>query len=361
MSYDEFQATRYFPSLDALRGVAILAVLWHHTEEATVLAPVFVTRGYLGVDLFFVLSGFLITTILIRERIRTGSISFRNFYVRRTLRIFPLYYAFLLYLCVIALLRANTIASEKFFDALPYYATYTSNWIPGQVREPSFFRSWSLSVEEQFYFAWPTLFVVLGSRALWALPGFVVLVLLGLLGVLGTDAQPLFRHLAHFSSIAIGAILALLLSRPREYHILSSLFGRRGSALAVLVVLVTLLSIPGRIDSFFMLAVHLSLAALVCSVVVRNDHNLSRITSARLLVHIGIVSYGIYVLHGALDGIAQRSSSFAGRYIFGPDYGPVPGVRFVVLTVISTLTATISYYYFESYFLRLKEKFSNQG
>src|ERR1700726_2966401 len=87
-SYQSFRATKYFPSLDRLRAISILAVIWYHVPE---LRPIWST-GFLGVHLFFVISGFLITTLLLREKEENGTISLRNFYVRRTLRIFPAYY-----------------------------------------------------------------------------------------------------------------------------------------------------------------------------------------------------------------------------------------------------------------------------
>src|SRR5437870_3157565 len=92
--YGEFRQTRYFGALDGLRCLSIVAVVAFHTLRGT-SSPI-VLRGNLGVDLFFLISGFLITTLLIRERSQYGAISLKKFYIRRTLRIFPLYYAVLL-------------------------------------------------------------------------------------------------------------------------------------------------------------------------------------------------------------------------------------------------------------------------
>src|SRR5882672_6045500 len=89
-----FQKAKYFPLLDGLRAVSIVGVVWHHAGGALHFSGP-LSRGYHGVSLFFVISGFLITTLLLRERSRTGAISLRKFYLRRALRIFPLYYAVL--------------------------------------------------------------------------------------------------------------------------------------------------------------------------------------------------------------------------------------------------------------------------
>ena len=121
---DRFLQTSYFPSLDGLLAVSIVAVVWHHAagHRQGILG-----RGFLGVEHFFAISGFLITTLLLRERERTGTISLPSFYVRRTLRIFPLYYAVLaLYVGLVALTAATTPAGAQFFANLPAFATYTS-------------------------------------------------------------------------------------------------------------------------------------------------------------------------------------------------------------------------------------------
>ena len=100
-------AVKRFGSLDGLRCLSILAVLWHHSG-VDIDFPLF-HRGQLGVRLFFAISGFLITSLLIRERVRHGEVSLRKFYVRRSLRIFPLYYAILLtYVVVVAIVERDT-------------------------------------------------------------------------------------------------------------------------------------------------------------------------------------------------------------------------------------------------------------
>src|SRR5215210_4095717 len=140
--YDTYRSTRFFASLDGVRCLSILAVIWHHCgwnkapEGWAVLST-----GYLGVDLFFVISGFLITTLLLRERQDTGRISLRDFYIRRTLRIFPLYYT------VIGL----------------YVLTV-------------FVFGCSLATEEQFYLLWPTIEKALKGMAIPAIIGTVLLV-----------------------------------------------------------------------------------------------------------------------------------------------------------------------------------------
>src|SRR5260221_295593 len=99
-----YLAIRTFGSLDGLRALSILAVVWHHTQEGFHFLPI-AYRGFLGVDLFFMISGFLIVTLLLRERRRTGTISVKKFYIRRFLRIFPPYYAVLTLVAITVSLR----------------------------------------------------------------------------------------------------------------------------------------------------------------------------------------------------------------------------------------------------------------
>ena len=155
------------PSLDGLRAVSIGLVLLAHlvgTRSFPVSAGAgqVLALGELGVHVFFVISGFLITRLLIDELGRTGRISLADFYLRRTLRIFPAYYVFLLVLAVLAWLGVVQLASGDLTHALTYTSNYDSarSWYVGH--------TWSLSVEEQFYLLWPVLMVLAGRRrALW--------------------------------------------------------------------------------------------------------------------------------------------------------------------------------------------------
>ena len=105
--FDRFAAMRRFSALDGLRALSVIAVVWQHTSGSP--GPSFLQKGYLGVDFFFAISGFLITSLLLRERDGVGEISLRKFYARRALRIFPLYYLTLLaYIALIAATRRHS-------------------------------------------------------------------------------------------------------------------------------------------------------------------------------------------------------------------------------------------------------------
>src|SRR4051812_6025192 len=162
-SHDSFRRTRVFASLDGLRCVSILGVIWFHT---TARSGGLAGSGFLGVELFFAISGFLITTLLLREAETRGRVSLKAFYLRRTLRIFPLYYVVLGAYVVLAWQFEHGPAGAIFWRNLPSYLTYTSNWF---VRLDSvrtiFYFAWSLATEEQFYLFWPL--VIASSRSRW--------------------------------------------------------------------------------------------------------------------------------------------------------------------------------------------------
>jgi peptidoglycan/LPS O-acetylase OafA/YrhL len=158
--------------LNGIRALAVLGVLWHHAGPAAGVQAIHL-NGFLGVDLFFVLSGLLITGLLLQEQAATGRIALAKFYVRRSLRIFPLYYAVLAALSLYFVLSAGASSQrEAFLRELPWQLSYTSNWVP---IHSMLAISWSLSTEEQFYLVWPPLLAWLGRWSLWPLGVFLVL------------------------------------------------------------------------------------------------------------------------------------------------------------------------------------------
>ena len=212
-------------ALDGLRGFAILAVVAFHAmfldvgllggarPAPTDVYPTLALLGWCGVDVFFVLSGFLITGILLRSKGAPGY--FRNFYARRALRIFPLYYL-VVGLLLFGLGRPATSGAEK-----ASYLLYYQNVRYALVGEGSFdaarLVTWSLAIEEQFYLVWPTVVWLCSRRAL---VGVCIAVVVGAIALrLWLLAGGL--HTTHFltpcrlDTLAVGALLALLPPPPR--------------------------------------------------------------------------------------------------------------------------------------------------
>jgi peptidoglycan/LPS O-acetylase OafA/YrhL len=246
------------------------------------------------VDIFFVLSGFLITTLLLEEKLRDGRISLSQFYLRRTLRIFPLYYAIL---AVMALYFAFGGGSQRaaFWNELPVQITYLSNWF---YLESLLAITWSLSTEEQFYLVWPPLLAFLGTRALWPLAAFLLVnqaVNFGLLDGLLTSAGLPPRSLpileVTFTPILLGVLLAFALRSPLRAHL------EKVSPGTAVVALLLVANIPGAFGGCSRLVFQVTTVAVIASVVLRPSSWVVRRLDWRPLAYVGTISYGIYLLH----------------------------------------------------------------
>lgn len=343
-----FFATRSFGSLDGLRGLSILGVLWHHTTSGIPGLP-FTARGFLGVDLFFVISGFLITTLLLRERRATGDISLRAFYVRRFLRIFPPYYGLLLALTAVVVLLPALHAAPAIRRDLPFAYFYVSNMVP---MASLLGITWSLSTEEQFYLAVPALhrFVPrLFPRVI--LPIAYVLVILPPFGVFPHVALPSFFRETTFGPILLGVALAHLMDHPGGYRWTSRMVGWRWAPAVALGLVVLACSNPrADISGWPRLAVHASLVILVASCVVREDHVLQAVLRFWPLRRLGVVSYGVYLYHLVVYwGVDRLLRAFGSSAEL---------VTFLALWLASWGVAELSYRTFESPFLRLKARFA---
>jgi peptidoglycan/LPS O-acetylase OafA/YrhL len=158
--------SNHIPSLDGWRGVAILLVLVDHSTETLDLGRFdhFLRLGATGVALFFALSGFLITTRLMEEKQRQGSISLKKFYVRRVFRLIPASLTYLLVLGALTLAGIMSVTREQWLGSLFFFRNYIPMDLPSAGWYTAHF--WSLAIEEHFYLIWPTLLIVTGGRAI---------------------------------------------------------------------------------------------------------------------------------------------------------------------------------------------------
>ena len=361
--------------LDGVRGVAILMVLCVHfigdSPANTALAKAMVklaNYGIWGVDLFFVLSGFLITGLLYDSK--RSAHYFRDFYVRRTLRIFPLYYGVLALLFIIlpALptpYPAGLAESARHQAWLWLYASNVYLAIHRAWVLPYVGHFWSLAVEEQFYLLWPIVVLAFGRRSLLRICVAVTVLALGVRSVLsfaggGYVAQVVLTP-CRFDALCIGAFLALAVrsvglecvARTARLSLGPLLFAvllasgwnaMRGSlADVVLPVRGTLIALTFG-------------ALLVMSLAAKTESLLSRLLRGRVLCFMGTRSYGLYVFHGiiaygmgthhaALDALAATIGSSAAMAV-GAGVG----------AGASVLVAAASYELFEKHFLRLKNR-----
>jgi len=342
--HERYLAQRRFGSLDGLRCLAILPVIWHHSTPRPL--PGIWGKGPAGVDLFFCISGFLITTLLLREKARTGSIALSAFYARRALRLLPLYYALLLAYALFALcLPAALPQRVHFFRTLPFYATFTANWFADfRVAHAILFSfAWSLCIEEQFYAFWP--WIVRGLTTRWALLAMSGLVLVDYCVERSTLGGYASRVITSFAApIGFGALVALLLAERRTFQILRRVFGNVWSAPLALTAVFALLFYQAAP----LLVFQASLAALVCTCVVVEHNGLSRLLQARAVSYIGVVSYGLYLLNSTAIGLVRRmfpTHASDSRFVF---FTSLP---------LALLLAALSHRYFEAPFLRRRERF----
>lgn len=292
------------PAFDGVRAVAVLLVVWSHIGIVRAvpksLKPL---GGFLGVDVFFVLSGFLITALLLDEQAYRGRLRFGAFYRRRALRLFPVILAFLVAHVVFTQLVIHG-SPETERSSIPAALFFFTNW--WAIHNPiplAFGHFWSLAVEEQFYLVWPFVTVLLTVRArcktvVWVLGSTIVLVALhravmwdngaswGRL-VLGTDT--------HADGLLVGALLAHLWVRART--------PRRGVALAASVsaVFVVVSTAVFDVQSAFLYlggyTVFAVAVAIVLLAILDTEWVGSRFLSLAPLRAVGRVSYGLYVWH----------------------------------------------------------------
>lgn len=352
ITHASFNRERHFGSLDGLRALSILGVVLHHTAGDALPHSRVVHQGAEGVTLFFAISGFLITTLLLRERDRRGAIDLRAFYMRRSLRIFPLYYAvLLLYVGLVYALERGSAPGQQFFHNLPYFATYTSNWFVPLEGRVIFYFAWSLASEEQFYLVWPPLLRVLPSRNVaLAVVGSVVagIAAVELAAFFGAPVPTgLFWVVMKLPpAILLGVCAALLLHGPRGFALLAAPLAEKYASVVCLVIALATLAIEG-VPRF---VPHVAMTALVVACVIRPDHALAPLLALRPLAYLGTVSYGLYLLHVLVkNGLAKLLTKLVGA--------PVWWLLFPGTLLLATLVAGLSFRYFESPLLRIKKRF----
>ncbi|HXD76269.1 MAG TPA: acyltransferase [Puia sp.] len=364
----------YIRSLDGLRAVAILLVMSFHYDLDTF--------GWAGVQLFFVLSGFLITRILWKEKFKVEPLwpKFRNFWIRRTLRIFPLYYGFLLFLGATYLVFHFPYYYKTF---IPFLATYTVNYtrlMPGWLVNPLFTHLWSLSIEEQFYLFFPFFIFLCSPRTIrtvmWSIIFLAPLVRYGL-GIYYLAHAPdmhvagdavYWNTLSHLDAFCMGGVIPVMslhhrLRKPIRYFTVAFMLAMAAGVFNFLLMdsghwYITDLGYSQaemrhaqHVWSYSLLN-FLFASAILVLISERRRQRFSlvrRLLETRWMVEIGKVSYGMYVFHWAImTYLMDRYLPLEGKFI--------RMVSFLPYVVLVYLFAKLSYVLYESYFIRLKEK-----
>jgi peptidoglycan/LPS O-acetylase OafA/YrhL len=352
------------PELDGLRGLAILAVmLFHYTPETGplhFLAPVLLT-GWIGVDLFFVLSGYLIAGILLDSAGRRGY--YRNFIIRRSLRIFPLYYACLL-LYGIVTYYPYSIDWKDFLHATGWYFGYFGNvktfldngWPRMAILTPL----WSLQVEEQFYLTFPllvwalkrkTLAIVLAAAAVLALAIRIAMTLAMPANLIGTYALAPCR----MDALAMGGLIAIAV-RERPEWLRNRWIGWTAAFSGAVFVAVWVFAgntpWTGAMRTIGFTSADLAFAGLLATLIGRRPRILLALFRPRILVWLGTISYGLYLLHVTAPTIAH---GLLDPLVKIPPRGSAD--LFLSLAA-STCAAWLSWSFFESPILKWKDRFT---
>lgn len=353
--------------LDGIRGLAVLLVLFHHGLQAIPIRnpvdfAIFNAAGvcWFGVDLFFVLSGFLITGILLKNRTRPNY--FRSFYARRILRIFPLYFVLL----PIILLLASYYGGGGWPRDTWYDALYLSNVHNAIYGFPSRFAShlWSLSVEEQFYLVWPTFIFLTPAR--WTVRFLILLttmvVAMRIFASEYTSANAIY-NLFHLDGLLLGALLAAV----NFQHVKVP----RPVLWTLLTLCLTALVFPPQIAIGLdwqhwhgLQTVSYTLIALAGASIIaltRTDSPraaFSRFFSAPLMTAFGRFSYAIYLVHYPLDTWIRLNHLHPGVEGWGAAISPLPSLVYAVfLCAASFGISQITWNLLEKRCLDLKKYF----
>ena len=342
----------YRPALDGLRGVAVLAVLVYHSG--------LIHGGYLGVDVFFTLSGFLITTLLLEEYARAGTIAIGRFYVRRALRLLPALVAFLIFWGGVSLATSTPQLWPVILGYMAGVLFYVTNWLTIYWMTGPLGHTWSLAIEEQFYMVWPvTLLLLLRwvRHSTWIVAVLVTVAAgslawrLALALVAGTQFTRIYVGTdTHADGVLIGAALAVLLGRHGRRAATGPLH-RAGVALSVLGLPLLLLAaplVPGYAWGVTALAA-LATGGVILDVVAGGSRA-TRWLEYAWLVSIGRISYGLYLWHWPVFGwhAALRS----------PGESAAPLWLSVLAWSLTFAAALVSYSLIERPFLAYKARLS---
>jgi peptidoglycan/LPS O-acetylase OafA/YrhL len=340
---------RFIAEFDGLRGLAVAGVILFHSREQLISSGLEVVAryGWIGVNLFFVLSGFLITEILVRARSRPHF--FRDFYARRALRIWPLYFALLILTAMAARVRPGLPLSQAILHTrwLPF-ALLVQNIFLATLPGP-LIPTWTLAIEEQFYLFWAPVVRFIGKRPLvWVLAAVLIaspILRLALAGhVLSTNT------LLNLDGLAAGSLLALLYRPDRR-----TLWTRIALALMLLGAAVLAWC---RFESVPLLASGLAsffAGLVILTLLLRNGKSLyARFLRLRWLMYLGAISYGLYLLHSwaAVVVAAAGADRLLAPLGVAGDLGVV-ALRFAA----SIAFAAISWHWFESPLLQLRQRF----
>lgn len=371
----------FFPNLNGIRFLAALVVIIHHVEMAkywfglpNIYSSSFVggVFGELGIILFFVLSGFLITYLLLEEHRRTGTIGIKAFYMRRILRIWPVYYLVVIFsLFILPNFHVFDIPvlsvhmNEGFLLKSLAYLSFLPN-LGYTIYEhiPYATQTWSVGVEEQFYLLWPVLmlFAIRKNKVLSALLGTVAIyVVVKTLAIVGTVTNPdsvvfmknwLFWDHFSIDCMAIGGIGAYLLFYRKE-KALKVLFNKYLQAF--LYVALAIITVKGLIIPWYSKELFAIIFMVLILNLAANPRTLINL-EYKPLNYLGKISYGLYMYHNFVLTMVLKIFMRSGLVDVGSIGG---GIAYQLVSIgLTIIVSALSYEYFEKWFLGIKGRYT---
>jgi peptidoglycan/LPS O-acetylase OafA/YrhL len=377
-AFDEhgtFRPRTHVPGLDSLRGITILWTLFYHFNYihggVNVLEKGYIAWALMGVaaiDVFFVISGFLITGILLDSK--ESPTFYRTFYSRRALRIFPLYYAFLIawFIVMPAVLGDPNVGRPFGIEA--WYWLYGQNilisTVAPHVLPPRTYHLWSLALEEQFYLTWPLAVGLLNRANLKKLCiGLIIIapIYRTVLWLAGVNYEIGFFILpGRADTLAVGCLLAIIAREPGGFQ-RARRFAKPGMIVGMAVIVATMIVTGGFYPQVpFIRTVGMTFSALaavsvtILTVALPPTSLLSRMINLKALLYVGAISYGVYVFHWPVEFLANRwgftidsvSGQFANRMAGQAAYS-------LTLVAITLVLSAASWHLFEKPILGLRK------
>ncbi|MAJ05742.1 MAG: hypothetical protein CL827_02625 [Crocinitomicaceae bacterium] len=348
----------YFNKLDSLRTFAFLLVYWQHIVSiflhkihinSTLLNKIiikFIFTGGVGVHIFFVLSGFLITYLLIQETKKNKKINIKFFYFRRALRIWPVYYLVLITgIFIIPNIFKSINFEGNILMNLLFFNNYYLTGSPISI-------TWSVAIEEQFYIFWPILFALFkGKRILYLSYGIFLFSLFYSLHYSGTKLG-YYGTISNLKYLMVGCIGSILFSKKNKSLI--KLLNHKNFKLEYIVITTIILHVSSNI--FYSLAAVLNVILIVLYLLIILNLVLNSNNNSTVFTKIGKYTYGLYLYHPTVILICKI---FFDKYNLNYKNEIIPIVLLITTSTILTFgVAKISYNYFEKYFLKIKRKYN---
>jgi peptidoglycan/LPS O-acetylase OafA/YrhL len=303
MTFEGYKARKRIKELDGLRAIAVLLVVTVHMHDKVWTR----FNGGLGVVIFFVLSGYLITMLALREEEARGGLDFTAFYIRRTFRIFPMYYLVLAaYAVLILALKVASYKAPGFVHLLPYYLLYLQEvpYFRTYTAFP-FYQSWTLGVEEKFYLAWPMI-----AFGVLTFPELRRNVTLGII-LIFVCSPALFMsvrwyQLENYAYILMGALLAMILEDRAGFAFIQRL-GNVGLLFALLLLISLQFSTLQATPRSYARTAYAVVFMFFLGILVITEGKIQRSLSQPFLTFIGELSYGIYLVHILCLNVAEKA------------------------------------------------------